>query len=133
MLTARVHAAPGQAGYIHNTLVVLQVYKAKLLCDMDESGPDQAAFKELRSATNLALRNTANLVVIESHLWLNLSEIKDANKTALLESPVSPSGLFGSMVDGFAECFTVAQKSSQAMRHVLRHFAVRQKRLMQCE
>lgn len=75
----------------------------------------------------------ANLVVLESHLWLNLSEIKDANKTVLLDSPVSASGLFGSVVDGFTECFTVAQKSSQAMRHVLWRFAVCQKRLMQCE
>lgn len=40
------------------------------------------------------------LVVLEWHLWLNLMEIKDADKTALLDSPVSPSGLFGSAVDG---------------------------------
>lgn len=85
-------------------MAVLQVYQAKLLRAMDESGPDPAAFKELRSATNLALRSTkstaqaidhamASLVVLESHLWLNLTEIKDADKTALLDSPVSPSGL----------------------------------------
>lgn len=53
---------------------------------MDESGPDPAAFKELLSASDLALSATkttaqaiacvmASLVVLESHLWLNLTEI----------------------------------------------------------
>lgn len=58
---------------------------------MDESGPDPAAFKELHSATDLALRATKmtvqatgrsmpSLVVPERHLWLNLMDIKDADK-----------------------------------------------------
>lgn len=42
-----------------------------------------------------------NLVVLELHLWLNLTEIKDTDKTVFLDSPVSPTGLFGSAVDGF--------------------------------
>lgn len=29
----------------------------------------------------------ANLVVLERHLWLNLTEIKDADKTVFLDSP----------------------------------------------
>lgn len=56
----------------------------------------QWPFKELHSATNLALRASksiaqsiscamANLVVLDVHLWLNLTEIKDANKDALLD------------------------------------------------
>lgn len=92
---------------------------------MDESGPDPAAFKELHSATDLALRATKmtaqatgrsmpSLVVPERHLWLNLMDIKDADKVPLLDSPVSPTVLFGPAVEGFAETFTTAQKSSQA-------------------
>ncbi|KAL1272004.1 hypothetical protein QQF64_031020 [Cirrhinus molitorella] len=54
-------------------MAVLQVYQAKLLCALDESGPDQSSFKDL----------------------------------------------FGPAVEGFAERFTAAQKSSQAMRHFL--------------
>lgn len=50
---------------------------------------------------------------------MSLMEIKDTDKTALLDSPISPLGLFGSAVDGFAECFTTAQKLSQAMLHFL--------------
>lgn len=60
-----------------------------------------------------------NLVVLEHHLWLSIMEVKDADKTALLDSPVSPSGLFGSTVDHIAERFTMAQKTSKAMRHFL--------------
>lgn len=39
---------------------------------------------------------------------VSLMEIKDTDKTALLDSPISPLGLFGSAVDGFPECFTTA-------------------------
>lgn len=65
-----------------------------------------------------------SLVVLESHLWLNLTEIKNADKAAFFDSPVSTTGLFGPAVDGFAERFTVAQKSSQTMSHFLpKHFS----------
>ncbi len=36
----------------------LQVYQAKLLSAIDESEPDPATLRELRSATDLALRAT---------------------------------------------------------------------------
>lgn len=60
---------------------------------MYEYGPDPDAFRDL-STTDLALRATkdtaqaisraiANLVVLKRHLWLNLTEIKDADRTAL--------------------------------------------------
>lgn len=46
-------------------------------------------------------------------------EIKGADKPAFRDSLVSTSGLFGLVVDSFAERFTAAQKCSQAMRHFL--------------
>ncbi len=61
----------------------------------------------------------ASLVVLERHLWLTLTEIKDADRVSFLDAPISPSGLFGPAVKGFAERFTEAQKASQAMRHFL--------------
>lgn len=67
-------------------MAVLHVFQAKLLHAIDESGPDTSAFKELLSATDLALCTTkttvqvishvmASLVVLKRHLWLNLTEI----------------------------------------------------------
>ncbi len=111
-------------------MAVLQVYQAKLLSVIDESEPDPATLRELRSATDLALRATkttaqaigrsiASLVVLERHLWLTLTEIKDADKVSFLDASMSPSGLFRPAVEGFAEHFTEAQKASQAMRHFL--------------
>lgn len=79
-----------------------------------------AAFKELRRVTDLT--QAPPLAVLKRHLWLNLMEIKGTDETALLASPVSPWGLFGTAVDSFAEHFTAAQKSSQAMRHFLLQF-----------
>ncbi len=64
-------------------------------------------------------RSMASLVVLERHLWLMLTEIKDANKVSFLDAPISPNGLFGPVVEGFAERFTEAQKASQAMQHFL--------------
>ncbi len=43
-------------------MAVLQVYQAKLLSAVDESDPDPATFRELRSATDLALRATKTTV-----------------------------------------------------------------------
>lgn len=48
-----------------------------------------------------------------------MSLTEDTDKTVLLDSPITPLGLFGSAVDGFPECFTTAHKSSQAMLHFL--------------
>ncbi len=69
------YASSGQAASALHSMAVLQVYQAKLLSAMDESEPDHATLRELRSATNLVLRTTkttdqaigwsmANLVVL---------------------------------------------------------------------
>ncbi|ROJ25262.1 hypothetical protein DPX16_20075 [Anabarilius grahami] len=127
------HLCPPAAGELTpqlHSMAIFQVFQTKLLRSMDESDVEETAFRDLRSATDLALRATkaaaqaigrsmASLVVLERHLWLNLTEIKDQDKTAFLDAPVSPSGLFGPAVEGFTERFTAAQKSSQAMRHFL--------------
>ncbi len=95
---------------------------------MDESNPNPAAFNELRSAAELALpatkmivqvigRSIASLVVLKRHMWLNLTEMKNADNVPFLDSLVSRTGLFGPAVEGFAERFTATQMSSQAMRH----------------
>ncbi|ROL55046.1 hypothetical protein DPX16_20307 [Anabarilius grahami] len=129
-LAGRAYTSAGQAASALHTMAIFQVFQAKLLRSLDESGVDEPAFRDLHSATDLALRATkataqaigrsmASLVVLERHLWLNLTEIKDLDKMAFLDVPVSPSGLFGPAVDGFTERFTAAQKTSQAMRHFL--------------
>ncbi len=55
-LANRAYAAAGQAGSALHTMAVLQVFQAKLLSDMDESGQQQEALKDLRIATDLTLR-----------------------------------------------------------------------------
>ncbi len=118
-LTGRAYSSVEQAASALHSMAILQVFQAKLLCSMDESNPNPAAFNELHSATDLALRATkmtaqaigrsmASLVVLERHLWLNLTKTKDADKVPFLDSPVSPTGLFCPEVEGF----TAAQKSS---------------------
>ncbi|KAI2646291.1 Platelet glycoprotein V [Labeo rohita] len=129
-LAGRAYTSAGQAASALHSMAILQVFQAKLLAQSDKSALDPATMTDLRSATDLALRATkttaqaigrsmANLAVLERHLWLTLTEIKDADKVPFLDAPVSPTGLFGPSVDGFAERFSAAQKTSQAMRHFL--------------
>ncbi len=56
-LAGRAYLSAGQAASALHSKVVLQVLQAKLLCSMDESNPNPAAFNELCSATDLALRH----------------------------------------------------------------------------
>lgn len=75
-------------------MAVLQLFQAKLPRFMDESGQVyQEALKELCTATDLALhtmkamaqaigKTMTSLVMLECHLWLNLTEIRDAEKIA---------------------------------------------------
>ncbi|KAL0172936.1 hypothetical protein M9458_033247, partial [Cirrhinus mrigala] len=126
----KAFSAVGQAASALHVMAILQVYQAKLLKSLDEGGPDPEVFKELRRATDLALRTTkvmacaigrsmGNLVVLDRHLWLTLTELKDSEKTALLDAPVDPSGLFGAAVETFTERFAEAQKQSRAISHFL--------------
>ncbi len=96
-LANRDYSAAGQAGSVLHKMAILQVFQAKLLWSMEESSQNPDAFKELWTATDLALCATkataqaiskpmANLVVLECHLWLNLSEIRDADRVAFLDS-----------------------------------------------
>ncbi|KAL0165985.1 hypothetical protein M9458_037829, partial [Cirrhinus mrigala] len=129
-LAGRAYTSTGQAASALRSMAILQVFQAKLLAQSDRSALDPATLMELRSATDLALRATkataqaigrsmASLVVLERHLWLTLTEIKDADKVSFLDAPLSPTGLFGPSVEGFTERFSAAQKTSQAMRHFL--------------
>ncbi len=88
-------------------MAVLQVFQAKLLSCLDESGSNPVAFRELRNKTNLALRATkttaqaigrsmASVVVLEHYLWLTLMDIKDADKVLFFNArypPPASSGL----------------------------------------
>ncbi len=61
----------------------------------------------------------SSLIVLERHLWLTMTEMKEADKVPFLDAPVLSGSLFGPAVEGLAERFTEAQKSSQAMQHFL--------------
>ncbi|KAL0148616.1 hypothetical protein M9458_056056 [Cirrhinus mrigala] len=100
-------ALTGRACALYS-MAFLQAFQAKLLAGMDESALDSATLTELR-------RSMASLVVLERHLWLTLTEIKDADKVPFLDA----TGLFGPAVEGFTEYFSAVQKTSQAMQHFL--------------
>ncbi|XP_052429854.1 scavenger receptor cysteine-rich type 1 protein M130-like [Carassius gibelio] len=123
-------AASGEAISALHTMAVLQVFQAQLMKSLDEGGADPEAFKDLRAATDVALKATKKtaqaigqsmgyMVVLHQHLWLTLTELKDVDRKALLNAPVFPSGLSGDAVKAIAERFSEAQKHSRAMNHFL--------------
>ncbi len=110
-------------------MAVLQVFQTKMLAS-EEAGLDAASLRHLRSETDLVLHTTkatiqaigwsmSSLVELECHLWLTMTEMKEADKVPFLNASVSSGSLFGPAVEGFAERFTEAQKLSQAMRNFL--------------
>ncbi len=78
-----------------HAMAILQTYQADILKEMDEgTGLTPEAVKELRRATDLALRATkhtahaagrsmAGSVAAERHLWLNLTEIREKDSLLL--------------------------------------------------
>ncbi|KAL0179586.1 hypothetical protein M9458_025028, partial [Cirrhinus mrigala] len=98
----------------YRAMAILQVYQATVLKDLHEGVPDPELLHELRSATDYALRATkvtaqalgramSTMVVQECHLWLNLAEMRDAEKARFLDAPISQTGLFGETVEEFAQ------------------------------
>ena len=129
-LTGSAYAACGEAASALHAMALLQVHQAKALKDLHEGGHDPEVLKELRTATDLALRATkvtasslgramSTLVVQERHLWLCLADMRDIDKVRFLNAPVSQTGLFGDAVESFAQQFSAAQKQTEAIRHIL--------------
>ncbi len=106
-------------------------YKADVLKEMDEgTGLTPEAVKELRRATDLALRATkhtaravghsmAASVAAEHHLWLNLTEIREKEKVFLMDAPISQSGLFGEAVSAVVDKFRSAKTQSAALKQFM--------------
>ncbi|KAL1259111.1 hypothetical protein QQF64_009688 [Cirrhinus molitorella] len=118
-------------------MAVLQVFQAKLLQTAEGEALSAEAVKDLRTATDFALMATKRaaqamgkamgfMVVLQRHLWLNLADLKDADRRVLLNAPVSPSGLFGDAVESIIERFAEAQKRAKAMSHVMPRRAFQQ-------
>ncbi len=130
-LIGKSYIAAGQAGMALHTMAILQTYQADVLKEMDEgTGLTPEAVKELRRATDLALRATkhtaravrrsmASSVAAERHLWLNLTEIREKKKVFLLDAPISQSGLFGEAVSSVVEKFSSAKTQSAALKQFM--------------
>ncbi len=100
-----------------------------LECKLNEpmhTGMRPEVLKELRTATDLALRATeitasslGRAMVQERHIWLHLVDMRDADKVRFLKAPVSQTGLFCDAVESFAQQFLAAQEQTEVMQHVL--------------
>ncbi|KAL0160102.1 hypothetical protein M9458_043827, partial [Cirrhinus mrigala] len=115
-LIAKAYAASGQAASALHAMAILQVYQAKSCCRNCVLRPTM--LNELRRAMS-------TMVVQERHLWLNLAEMRDAEKVRFLDAPISHAGLFGKTVEEFAQQFSTVKKQTEAIKHILPRCAVR--------
>ncbi len=65
-LVARAYAASGQAAFNLHAMAYLQVYRAKVLKDLHEGGPNLEMIQELHSVTDYALQA---MKVMPHALW----------------------------------------------------------------
>ncbi|KAI2653661.1 Gag-Pol polyprotein [Labeo rohita] len=130
VLAAKAYSAAGQAASALHAMAILQVHQAKALKQLHQGGSDPRLMQELRTATDFALRATkvmarslgqvmSTMVVQECHLWLNLSQMSDADKVRFLDAPISQAGLFYDTVEDFAQQFSPVQKQIEAIKHIL--------------
>ncbi len=129
-LVNKAYASDGEAASELHAMAVLQVFQAKLLQAAEGGALTAEATKDLRAATDFALMATKRaaqsvgkamgfMVVLQRHLWLNLADLKEADRKVLLNAPVTPAGLFGDAVESITERFAEAQKRAKAMSHVM--------------
>lgn len=130
-LVGKAYMAAGRAGSCLHTMGLLQAYQADLLGDIKEGEViDIDLLNELKAAADLTLRATKEtaqavgrsmgaLVATERHLWLNLSGIKEKDKSVLLDAPLSDQGLFGNAVDTVVDRFQEAKRQAAAFQNFL--------------
>ncbi len=136
-LANKAYASDGEAASALHAMAVLQVFQAKLLQAAEGGVLTPEATKDLRAATEFALMATKRaaqsvgkamgfMVVLQRHLWLNLADLKEADRKVLLNAPITPSGLFGDAMESITERFAEAQKRAKAMSHVMPRRAFQQ-------
>ncbi len=116
-LAGRAYSAAGQVALALHSMAVLQVFQAKMLTS--EEASLYLALRATKATAQAIGRSMSSLVVLERHLWLMITQMKEADKVPFLDAPVSSGSLFGPALEGFVERFTEAQKSSQAIWHFL--------------
>ncbi len=60
------------------------------------------------------------MVMVESHLWLNLTDIKEKDKSFHMDALISTDGLFGDSVTAVVEKFRAAKQQSAGFRQLRR-------------
>ena len=125
-LVGKAYSAAGQAAACLHTMAIMQAYQADLLKEVCEGGEISAdTINELRQTADLSLRATketaksigrsmAALVATERHLWLSQTSMKEKDKSLLLNSPISPAGLFGDALHSVTERFQEEKKQAAA-------------------
>ncbi|KAL0187588.1 hypothetical protein M9458_014687, partial [Cirrhinus mrigala] len=115
---------------VHEELTKSWKAPLSVLKDLHEGVPDPELLHELRSVTDYDLRATkvtaqalgramSTMVVQERHLWLNLAEMRDAEKVRFLDTPISQASLFGETVEEFARQFSTVKQQTEAIKHIL--------------
>ncbi len=64
-------------------------------------------------------RSITGLVMVECHLWLNLTEIREKENAFFLDAPIYGSGLFGDAVNAVVDKFRAAKTQAAAFQQFM--------------
>lgn len=105
-LSERAYKAVALSARALNVISILTAYQAEMQEEMT-TNPGQGHWDEICVITDLSLRlqrcavqaagrAMATLVVQERARWLNLANLSDREKAAIMDAPIVPDGIFGS-------------------------------------
>ena len=83
-----------------------------------------AALHLNQGAAICAGRAMGNSVMVHRHLWLSLTAMREADKSALLNAPVSSEGLFGPAVASASQRFS---RLEEERKHLLGHMPLQKR------
>ena len=124
---AQAAAASGNAALLTAAVSKLSTEKPEGLSPEETSWVARMASAALhlnQGAAICAGRAMGNSLVVHRHLWLSLTAMREADKSALLNAPVTGEGLFGPAVAAASERFS---RLEEERKHLLGHMPLQKK------
>lgn len=117
LLASKAYSLAGEGASALHAMVVLQIFQTKLLQSLEGGAVTPDTVNDLCMATDFVLTATKHtaqaigramgfMVVQQRHLWLNLADLRDADRKVLLNAPITPSQLFGEAVESIIKHFS---------------------------
>ncbi|XP_013884026.1 kynureninase [Austrofundulus limnaeus] len=130
----KIYKAQGNTALALSSFTMLQTFQAmdlaELAAQMLQENPLLPLLNEIRLVSDHILRvsrcaalalgkGMVSTVVAQRHLWLTFSDVPDKDRVAYLDEPITPTGLFGQVLDVIQTKFEQRKKQAEAFRCII--------------